>query len=130
MLRIGIGRAAWIVVALAAGAAACSDGTSPGPLFDAEVVTPDLLSNVDPTRLYRHTQGGIRADSLLPILYISGVRFSEAWDPIAHQCAGPIGPRLTLVVSAGAGGAASFGFEPGNGIEACTTSVRRYTPAD
>jgi hypothetical protein len=109
---------------------ACTDATSAGPLFDSEVVTPDQLAEVEPVRLFRHTETGIRADSLLPILYISGVRFSEARDPIAHECDSPLVPRLTLVVNVGASQTASFGFVPGDGIEACTTSVRRYTPAD
>ena len=124
-----IGRTAPAVV-LAAVLGACTDATSAGALFESEIVTPDQLAEIEPARLFRHTETGIRADSLLPIMYISGVRFSEAWDPIAHQCAAPLGPRLTLVVNVGASQTASFGFEPGDGIEPCTTSVRRYTPAD
>lgn len=134
MRRAGFIRArafrAGTALAFAGVLGACTDATSAGRLLDSEVVTPDQLAQIEPVRLFRHTETGIRADSLLPIMYISGVRFSEAWDPIAHQCAAPLEPRLTLVVHVGASQTASFGFEPGNGIEPCTTSVRRYTPAD
>lgn len=118
------------VLAFATVLGACTDATSAGPLFDSEVVTPDQLAEIEPARLFRHSESGIRADSLLPIMYISGVRFSEARDPIAHDCVAPLVPRLTLVVNVGASQTASFGFVPGDGIEPCTTSVRRYTPAD
>ncbi len=111
-------------------AAGCTDAVSAGPEFDSEVVTPGALGNPNPSQQYRHTSANVRADSLLPIIFISGLRFSEAWEPISDECEPPVEPRLTLVVTAGAGSAASFGFEPGNGIEPCTLSVRRYRPAN
>jgi len=114
-------------LALAAGC----EATGPD---DAHLVTSELAGSdvvLEPGDLvYRYLLATVNADSLLRRMRADGVPVSEAFQPLEDLCEDPHGPRFTVVLYRIYEEVASFHFEPGSGIRACTVRVRRYTWSD
>jgi hypothetical protein len=117
-----------LLVAIAfAAATACHSATDGG---DGGVQTSDVSSArlhvPNPELTYRYRFATVNADSLLRVLARANVPVSEAWLPLEDLCMDPVGPRFTVILARHYAGMDVFDFDPGNGIRACTTRIRRY----
>lgn len=113
---------AWCIVALS-----CAQATGPEAVTIRIVETSARdLPAVDPSRLYKYRFARVAADSLLHVLLRERIPVSEARLPLEDLCMDPVGPRFTLVLLTPDDRLEGFSFDPGNGIRACTSRVRRY----
>jgi hypothetical protein len=118
----------FLALCLAVLAAACESSAGPVDEFTASDVPGADLPAADLSRTWKYTQAEANADSLVRVLLAARVGLEEAWQPLEDLCEDPIGPRFTVLLGAPDPTIAKYGFEPGNGIRACTVLVRRYVP--
>jgi len=128
------GRAMVVIAALLAGSAgvwiACGPISEPIDFaFSVLDTSYDSLPETGDQVLYKYRSATIKADSAIRALLNARIPVNEAWEPAQDVCAAagdPIGPRFTVLIDDPDSRLESRGFEPGNGIRACTTRVRRY----
>lgn len=123
----------WAVLACTAALPVLGTGCSESPveveLRSEELAGNDVVIPIDGL-VYRYLLSTANADSLLRLMRRDGVPVAEALLPLEDLCADPIGPRFTVVLSREFEDITAYHFEPGSGIRACTTRVRRYAWSD
>ena len=116
--------AAAIALAVATGCRSATAGGETG--FQVSEVSASQLPPTNAELTYKYRFATVKADSVLRVLVRASVPVSEASLPLEDVCMDPVGPRFTVVLSRPYAGMDVFDFEPGTGIRACTTRVRRY----
>ncbi len=123
-------RAGLLACCLVLAGAACGNVNDPIEFqYTVEEVASADLPQYDVTKLYAARQNTTNIDSLLNVLVGAKMPVSEIWLPLSDACASagdPVGPHLTVVLEDPRSAMSNFNFDPGNGIRACTMTVRRY----
>lgn len=97
------------------------------PLFEITVIdVSQLSSQFDSTRTYEYDFSTVHPESILTVVWKSGIKVSQAWFPLDYFCKDLRGPRLTVELVRGDDRMTRFHFIKGINRLYCSKTLRRY----
>lgn len=100
----------------------------PKPKIKSVVISRDELpEHFDTSRTYVYRIGYVNPESLLTVIWNSGILISQAWFPLDNLCMDPIGPRFTVELANSDMRLTEFGFAKGVGRLLCATRLKKFT---
>lgn len=97
------------------------------PLFEITVIdVSQLPSQFDSTRTYEYDFSTVHPESILTVVWKSGIKISQAWFPLDYFCKDLRGPRLTVELVKGDDRMTGFHFIKGTNRLLCSKTLRRY----
>lgn len=119
---------ALVLLGTALSTSGCETATNSASfLIDStDVASDQAVATLDLARSYEYRFAQANPDSLLTELWLAAISVERAWYPLDNQCAGPLGPRFTVLLTAPDARMASYDFDPGAGSLSCSTMLRQY----